>query len=86
MKFVGVDLHKHVIKLCVVRVVRGKREVVQRRRFDCQDMVVLRSGRPGAPVDTGRSFAQYRKRVLDVLGDHPPLALLYEEARTRLKV
>ena len=28
MKFVGVDLHKHVIKLCVIQIVRGKREIV----------------------------------------------------------
>jgi transposase len=42
MKYVGVDLHKHVIKLCVVQVVRGKRHVVARRRFECRDTEAIR--------------------------------------------
>jgi hypothetical protein len=31
MKYVGVDLHKQIIVLCVVKVVAGKRQVVARR-------------------------------------------------------
>ena len=34
MRYVGVDLHKKVIKVCVVRVVRGKRKVVVRKRLE----------------------------------------------------
>ena len=37
MKFIGVDLHKKTISLCVMMVVQGKRKVVARRRFDCRN-------------------------------------------------
>jgi transposase len=37
MKYVGVDLHKKVISVCVVKVVRGRRQVDARARFDCAD-------------------------------------------------
>jgi len=43
MFYVGVDLHKQVIKLCVIRVVRGKREIVARRRFACRETEEIRS-------------------------------------------
>lgn len=43
MKFVGVDLHKHVIKLCVIQVVRGKRKIVTRRHFQCCDTEGIRT-------------------------------------------
>jgi transposase len=43
MQFVGVDLHKKVIKLCVIRVVRGKREITARRRFACRDTGGIRA-------------------------------------------
>jgi transposase len=43
MKFVGVDLHKQVIKLCVVAVVRGRRKVVQRGRFRCEETARIRA-------------------------------------------
>ena len=42
MKFVGVDLHKKTISLCVVMVVQGKREVVARRRFACKQTQKIR--------------------------------------------
>ena len=42
MKFVGVDLHKHVIKLCVMVVSRGKRKVLARRGFQCADTAAIR--------------------------------------------
>jgi transposase len=42
MNFVGVDLHKKTISLCVVVVVGGKRKVVSRRRFDCQKTAAIR--------------------------------------------
>jgi transposase len=37
MKYVGVDLHKQLIVLCVVMVVAGKRQVKCRGRLGCQD-------------------------------------------------
>ena len=42
MNFVGVDLHKQVIRLCVIRIVRGKREIIARRRFACLDTEEIR--------------------------------------------
>lgn len=42
MNFVGVDLHKKTISLCVMVVVAGKRQVVTRRRFDCRDTAAIR--------------------------------------------
>lgn len=42
MKFIGVDLHKKTISLCVVTVVGGRRGVVTRRRFYCKDTARIR--------------------------------------------
>ena len=42
MKFIGADLHKKTISLCVMMVVEGKREVVTRRRFECSDTTSIR--------------------------------------------
>ena len=43
MNFIGVDLHKKTISLCVMVVVDGKRKVATRRRFDCQDTASIRA-------------------------------------------
>ena len=43
MKYVGVDLHKHVIKLCVVRIVQGKRKVIDRKTFACDGTAAMRT-------------------------------------------
>lgn len=43
MKFIGVDLHKKTISLCVVMIVEGKREVVARNRFNCKDTSRIRA-------------------------------------------
>lgn len=37
MRFVGVDLHKRVVVVCVVELRGGKRLIVDRGRFACQD-------------------------------------------------
>ena len=37
MRYVGVDLHKHSISLCVVELVGRDRKVIQRKRFRCDD-------------------------------------------------
>ena len=37
MNFVGVDLHKHSISVCVVVQDSAGRRVVSRQRFNCQD-------------------------------------------------
>jgi transposase len=41
MKYVGVDLHKQVIVLCVVAVVGGQRQVLTRRRLGCHDTAAV---------------------------------------------
>src|SRR5260221_771077 len=38
MKYVGVDLHKQVISVCVVMHQDGHRKIVQRQRLACQDV------------------------------------------------
>ena len=42
MKYVGADLHKKSISLCVVTVADGKRQVARRQRFACQQTGALR--------------------------------------------
>jgi len=42
MRFIGVDLHKKTISLCVVMVVEGKRKVVGRRQFNCRNTAGIR--------------------------------------------
>jgi transposase len=42
MKYVGADLHKKIISLCVVILVLGKRTVVARRNFACADTEAIR--------------------------------------------
>jgi transposase len=43
MKFVGVDLHKKSISLCVMAVVGGRRKVVVRKRFSCRNTAGIRA-------------------------------------------
>jgi transposase len=43
MKYVGVDLHKHVIVLCVVVLVAGRPKVVRRARFRCDESEAIRA-------------------------------------------
>jgi transposase len=42
MKYVGVDLHKHLIVLCVVVLVAGRPKVVGRARFRCDETELIR--------------------------------------------
>ena len=42
MKYVGVDLHKQIIVLCVVVVVAGRRQVAGRRRLCCRQVEQIR--------------------------------------------
>ena len=41
MRYVGVDLHKHSISLCVVELVGRERKVIERKRFRCDDEEAL---------------------------------------------
>lgn len=41
MKYVGVDLHKQIIVLCVMQLVSGRRQVVSRRKLACREVAEL---------------------------------------------
>ena len=41
MKYVGVDLHKQTISLCVVVQKGSQRTVIQRQRLACQDCTAI---------------------------------------------
>ena len=43
MKYVGVDLHKQVIRLCVMMHQDGQRKVVGRQRLECQDVAGIQA-------------------------------------------
>jgi transposase len=43
MKYVGVDLHKHVIVLCVAVLVAGRPKVVKRARFGCHESEAIQA-------------------------------------------
>ena len=43
MKYVGVDLHKHLIVLCVVVLVAGRPKVVKRAQFGCHESEAIRA-------------------------------------------
>jgi len=43
MKYVGVDLHKHLIVLCVVVRAEGRPKVVKRSRFQCNESDAIRA-------------------------------------------
>ena len=42
MKYVGVDLHKKTISLCVMMKADGQRQVVCRKRFACTQSELIR--------------------------------------------
>ena len=42
MNFIGVDLHKKTISLCVIVVVAGRRQVVSRKRYYCDETKHIR--------------------------------------------
>jgi transposase len=61
MRYVGVDLHKQTISLCVVELVGRERKVVQRKRFRCADEETLLTyfaglGRYEAVVEATASY------------------------------
>ena len=70
MKFVGVDLHKKTISLCVVSIVRGKIKILDRKRFSC---------RPTEPIARYfRSLGRFQMTVESTIG-HEWFVHLIEE-------
>lgn len=79
MKYVGVDLHKHVITLCVVVLVSGnKRQVVSRQTLRCDDAGGIQRfftalGAFQAVVEATASY-EWFVRLIETLADRVVLA------------
>lgn len=75
MKYVGVDLHKKTISICVITKVRGKRVVETRRSFACKD-----------PRSIRRFFEQLGKFrvVVEATASYEWFFLLIEDLADRL--
>jgi len=77
MFFVGVDLHKQVIKLCVIKKVRGKREIVARRQFACREPGEIRAYFEGLDrfrvvVEATASYEWFFLLIEDLADRHDP--------------
>lgn len=96
MFYVGVDLHKQVIKLCVIRIVRGKREIIARRSFLCRDTAGTRVffeklGRFQAVVEATASYEWFFLLIEDladrlVLAHPKKLRVIAESTRKTDKI
>ncbi|NLE39149.1 MAG: IS110 family transposase [Pirellulaceae bacterium] len=96
MHFVGVDLHKKVIRLCVIRVVRGKREIARRARFACRDTAGIRAffeelGRFRAVVEATAGYEWFFLLIEDladrlVLAHPKKLRVIAESTRKTDKI
>ena len=96
MFYVDVDLHKQVIKLCVIQKVRGKREIVARRRFACRDTEKMRAffeklGRFQVVVEATASYEWFFLLIEDladrlVLAHPKKLRVIAESARKTDKI
>ena len=96
MKYVGVGLHKHVIKLCVVRVVGRKRKVVTRQTFSCKETEAIRAffealGRFQVVVEATASYEWFFLLVEDqadrvVLAHPKKLRVIAESTRKTDKI
>ena len=96
MFFVGVDLHKQTIKLCVIKKVRGKREIVARRSFACQNTAKIRAffedlGRFQAVVEATASYEWFFLLIEDladrlVLAHPKKLRVIAESTRKTDKI
>lgn len=78
MKYVGVDLHKHVIVLCVVVLEGARPKVVGRRRFGCQETEAIRAFFAGLgsfqAVAEATAAYEWFFRLLEDLADRLVLA------------
>jgi transposase len=68
MRYVGVDLHKQSISLCVVELAGRERKIVERKRFACRDEEAIaayfsRLGRYQAVVEATASYEWFVRLV-----------------------
>jgi transposase len=78
LSYVGVDLHKKVIRICIIRLEGNKRKVVCSRRFSCQDVAGITAffrelGRFQVVVEATASYEWFVKLV-EPLADKVVLA------------
>jgi transposase len=78
MKYVGVDLHKHIIVLCVVVLAAGRPKVVRRARFRCDGPEAIRAffqklGRFQVVVEATAAY-EWFFRLIEDLADRLVLA------------
>ena len=71
MKFIGVDLHKQTITVCVMGKVNGKRKVLERKRFLCVEPDTIREffeevGRFQVVVEATSSYEWFLLLVEDL--------------------
>lgn len=78
MRFVGVDLHKRVIVICVVELQEGKRVVVARGRWLCQDTAglldFLRGQGPFQIVVEATACYEWFVQLVETMADRVVLA------------
>lgn len=78
MRYVGVDLHKRVVVVCVVEIRDGQRVVVARGRWACQDMACLveffRQQQPFQVVVEATATYEWFVKLLEPLADRVVLA------------
>lgn len=78
MQFVGIDLHKHSISVCVMAQEEGKRRVLARRRFACTDVARIQEffaklGRFQAVLEATASY-EWFVELIEPLADRVVLA------------
>ena len=96
MNFIGSDLHKQIIKLCVIRKVRGKRKIITRSRFECRDTQRIRTffeelGRFQAVVEATAGYEWFFTLIEDladrlVLAHPKKLRVIAESTRKTDKI
>ena len=78
MNFVGVDLHKKVIQICVIRLEGNQRRVVCSRRFACRDVAAIlaffQGLRPFRVVVEATASYEWFVKLIEPLADEVVLA------------
>jgi transposase len=96
MKYVGVDLHKHLIALCVVVLAGGRPKVVKRVQFGCKDAETIRAffkglGRFQVVVEATAAYEWFFQLIEDladrvVLAHPKKLRVIAESTRKSDKI
>ena len=89
MSFVGVDLHKQVIQICVIRLEGNQRRVVCSRRLACRDVAAIltffRGLGPFRVVVEATASYEWFVKLIEPLADEIVLAHPKKLRRPRLQ-